>query len=181
MHKLRKAKRSGFELRLSFYCRAIILHRVLHGLASVDYFQNVMPRLVPRPFPIVVGSTFLVRRLHLTRSFASSPDSSPSDKSFLMLFNHLRFGIPLLLFQRTSITISCPHILLLFSVCAHTFLHFLGYFSHLRCPSNSFKIVHWPLFLSFCPQLPTTITDANKMAADKMFFLISKICFNSLL
>ena len=127
------------------------------------------------------GQRDLVRRLHLTRSFASSPDSSPSDKSFLTLFNHLRFGIPLLLFQRTSITISCPHILLLFSVCAHTVLHFLGYFSHLRCPSNSFKIVHWPLFLSFCPQLPTTITDAYKMAADKMFFLISKICFTSLL
>ena len=55
---------------------------------------------------ICVVSMFLMRRLHLTRSCASSPDSSLSDKSFLMLSNHLRFGLPLLLFPGTSITIT---------------------------------------------------------------------------
>ena len=39
-----------------------------------------------------VGSMCLMRRLHLTRSCASSPDSSISNKSFLMLSNHLHFG-----------------------------------------------------------------------------------------
>ena len=42
-------------------------------------------------FPIIimsffVGSMFLMRRLHLTRSCATSRDNSFSDKSFLMLF-----------------------------------------------------------------------------------------------
>ena len=41
-----------------------------------------------------VGSMCLLRRLHLARSCASSPDNSLSDKSFLMLSNHLRFGLP---------------------------------------------------------------------------------------
>ena len=53
-----------------------------------------------------VGSMCLVRRLHLGRSCASSPDNSLSDKSFLMLSNHLRFGLPLLLFPGTSIPIT---------------------------------------------------------------------------
>ena len=53
-----------------------------------------------------VGSMFLMRCLHLTRSCASSPDNSLSDKSFLMLSDHLRFGLPLLLFPGTSITIT---------------------------------------------------------------------------
>ena len=37
---------------------------------------------------------------------ASSPDNSLSDKSFLMISNHLRFGLPLLLFPGTSIHIT---------------------------------------------------------------------------
>ena len=45
----------------------------------------------------------LVRRLHLDRSCASSSDNPLSDKSFLMLSIHLRFGLPLLLFPDTSI------------------------------------------------------------------------------
>ena len=53
-----------------------------------------------------VGSMFRMRRLHLTRSCASSPDNSLSDKSFLMLCNHLRFGLLLLLFPGTCITIT---------------------------------------------------------------------------
>ena len=47
-----------------------------------------------------------MRRLHLARSCVSSLDNSLSDKSFLMLSNHLRFGIPLLLFPGTSIAIT---------------------------------------------------------------------------
>ena len=53
-----------------------------------------------------VGSMCLVRRLHLGRSCASSSDNPLSDKSFLMLSNHLRFGLPLLLFPGTSIPIT---------------------------------------------------------------------------
>ena len=52
-----------------------------------------------------VGSMCLMRRLHLARSCVSSLDNSLSDKSFLMLSNHLRFGLPLLLFPGTSIAI----------------------------------------------------------------------------
>ena len=48
----------------------------------------------------------LVRRLHPGWSFASSPDNSLFDKSFLMLSKHLRFGLPLLLFPGTSIPIT---------------------------------------------------------------------------
>ena len=50
-----------------------------------------------------VGSMCLMRRLHLARSCASSLDNSLSDKSFLMLSNHLRFGLPLFLFLGTFI------------------------------------------------------------------------------
>ena len=53
-----------------------------------------------------VGSMCLMRRLHLGRSCASSPDNPLSDKSFLMLSNHLRFGLPLLPFPGTSIPIT---------------------------------------------------------------------------
>ena len=55
-----------------------------------------------------------MRRLHLTRSCASSPD-----KSFLKLSNHLCFGLPLLPIFSPAIpspSLSCPHILLLFSI-----------------------------------------------------------------
>ena len=50
-----------------------------------------------------VGSMCLMRRLHLARSCASFLDNPLFDKSFLMLSNHLRFGLPLLLFPGTSI------------------------------------------------------------------------------
>ena len=53
-----------------------------------------------------VVSMFLMRCLHLARSCASSPDNSLSDKSFLVLSNHLRFGLPLFLFPGTSIPIT---------------------------------------------------------------------------
>ena len=61
-------------------------------------------------FYIVIPSHFYVESMfrirHLTRSCASSADNSLSDKSFLMLSNHLCFGLPLLLFLGTSITIT---------------------------------------------------------------------------
>ena len=55
-------------------------------------------------FP-TLGSMFLMIRLHLTRSCASSPDNSFSDKSFLVLSNHFRFGLPLLLFMEPTHTL----------------------------------------------------------------------------
>ena len=45
-----------------------------------------------------------MRRTHLTRSCAPSPDNSLSDKSFLELSNHFRFDLHVLLFPGTSIT-----------------------------------------------------------------------------
>ena len=84
---------------------------------------------------LYVGSMFLTRCLHLTQSCTSSPDSYLSHKSFPMLSNHLRFGIPLLLFpEPPSPSLSCPYIFLLFSIHAltiSTYFQFLGYFSHL--------------------------------------------------
>ena len=53
-----------------------------------------------------MGSIYLTRRLHLARSCASFLDNSLSEKSFLMQSNHLRFGLPLLLFPSTSIVIT---------------------------------------------------------------------------
>ena len=91
-----------------------------------------------------VGSMCLMRFLHLARSCMSSLDNSFSDKSFPMVSIHLRFGLPLLLFPGTSIPITLlPTSTFVFSSQYHfnllSFLHFLGYFSHLRCPSNSFN------------------------------------------
>ena len=62
--------------------------------------------LLPHPFPLLCGAMFLMRRLHLTRSCAFSPDRPLFNKSFLMLSNHHSFGLPLLLFSGTSITIT---------------------------------------------------------------------------
>ena len=50
-----------------------------------------------------VVSMCLMRHLHLARYCASAPDNSLSDKSFLMLSNHLRFGLPLFIFPGPSI------------------------------------------------------------------------------
>ena len=77
----------------------------------------------------------------LTRSCASSPDNSFSDKSFLILSNHLRFGLPLLLFPGTSITIT------LLPTCSSSLLNT---FNLLSCTfldiSPTFVV---PLILSF--------------------------------
>ena len=94
----------------------------------------------------------------LTRSCASSPDNSLSDKSFLMLSHHLRFGLPL---PPPAPSLSCPHTLHLFLIHA-TFLQFLGYsppFTVLLLSSSSFKsslvtpLIH--LCTSFLPH-PTS-------------------------
>ena len=75
-----------------------------------------------------VGPMFLIRRLHLTRSSTISPHNSLSDKSFLMLSNHLHFGLPILLFpSHPSPSLSCPHSLL-FSIPAHGY-----HFNRLSC------------------------------------------------
>ena len=73
----------------------------------------ITPLLLPNPFPFYVGSMFLMKLLHFTRSCVSSPDSSLSDKSFLMLSNQLRFGLPLILFLITITLLpmySSPHL-----------------------------------------------------------------------
>ena len=76
----------------------------------------------------------------VSRSFASSPDSSLSHNSLLMLYNHLRFFNHLLLFPVTilptypySLLNTCPYH---FNLLSCTFLDIL--FSHLRCLSNAF-------------------------------------------
>ena len=53
-----------------------------------------------------VASMFFMRRFPLIRHCASSPDSYLSNKWFLVLSNNLRFRLSLLLFHRTSITIT---------------------------------------------------------------------------
>ena len=92
---------------------------------------------------LYVGSLFLIRCLHLTRSCTSAPGSALSDISFLMLSNHLRFGLLLLLFPGTSIPITLlpTYSSSLLNTCQSTFLDFLGYFSHLRRPLLSFLIL----------------------------------------
>ena len=66
----------------------------------------------------------LMRRLQLARSCTSSPDNSLSDKSFLMLSNHLHctFELPLSSFPPAppSLSLSCQHILLPFSIHVYT-------------------------------------------------------------
>ena len=89
--------------------------------------------LLLHPFPLLCGVNVSCL-LHLTRSCASSPDCSLFDKSFLMLSNHLRFGLPLLLSPAPpSPSLSCLRILIL-----PTFLHFLGYVTALLWLRNTF-------------------------------------------
>ena len=97
------------------------------------------------PFPFYVGSMFLMRRFHLIRQCCSSPDSSLSDKSFLMLSNHLYFGLPLLLFHGTSITITLlpTHYSSLLNTCSYHFKLFSCTFLDI------FPTFSIPLILSF--------------------------------
>ena len=86
-----------------------------------------------------VGSMFLMRRLHLR---ASSSDNSLSDKSFLMLSNHLRFGLHLVLFPGTAVTMYSSSLL---NTCMPIPLQV--YFPALSCIIYLTSVV--PLILSF--------------------------------
>ena len=70
-----------------------------------------------------VGLVCLMRRLHLARSFASSPGNSLSNKSCQMPSNHLRPGLPLLLFPGPSVSITPlpTYSYSLLNTCPHTF------------------------------------------------------------
>ena len=102
--------------------------------------------LLPHPFPLLYeGSMFLTRRLHWTRSWASSLDNSLSDKSFLMLSNHLRFGLSLLLFPSTSIPITLlpTYSSSLLNTCPNHFnLLSCTFFFIFLPPSVSLKLFH---------------------------------------
>ena len=85
-----------------------------------------------------------MRHLNLIRSCASSPDNSLSDKSFLMLSNHLRlFSLPLLFSPATSITLLPTYSSSLLNTCPY-------HFNLLSCTfldiSPTFAV---PLILSF--------------------------------
>ena len=71
-------------------------------LAEYKHYCHVNRNCLP--FQFYVGSMFLMRRFQLIRHGVSSPDSSLSNKWFLVLSNHLRFGRPLRLFHGSSIT-----------------------------------------------------------------------------
>ena len=57
-------------------------------------------------FPTFMWGRCFLCYIHWTRSCPYSPENSLSNKSFLMLSNLLCFGLPLLLFPGTSITIT---------------------------------------------------------------------------
>ena len=101
------------------------------------------------PFPFYVGPMFVMRRFQLIRHCGSSPDSSLSDKSFLMLSNHLRVGLPLLLFNGTSIgiyitiTLLPTHYSSLLNTCPYHFKLFSCTFLDI---SPTFAV---PILLSF--------------------------------
>ena len=96
------------------YCSRTLCHRCQVDIQShtVGDFCHRDPHIISVLLLFLifshfyVGSMCLIRLLHLARSCASSLDNSLSDKSFLILSNHLRFGLPLLLFPGTSIAIT---------------------------------------------------------------------------
>ena len=107
-----------------------------------------------------------MRRLHWTRSCASSLDNFRSDKSFLMLSNHLRFGLPLLLFPGTTITIS-PIYSSLLNTCPY-------HFNPLSCAfldiSPTFKPYNY-----FIPNSVQLGDSTHPLNIFKCFFLSSRI------
>ena len=72
------------------------------------------------------------------------PGSRLPDKSFRVIHHHIQFGLPLLNFPRHLHPRPSFTNILFFSSqhkpisLQHTFLHYIGYFSHLRFPSVSF-------------------------------------------
>ena len=100
---------------------------------------------------------FLTRRLRSNRSYAAYPDNL-SAMSLLMLSNHFRFGLPLVLYPGafTMITLlpTYYYSLLMTISLQHMFLYLLGYYFHLRCPSTYF--IHF-LFCLVTPHIHLNI------------------------
>ena len=91
-------------------------------LPLIHWYSSFLLLLIFSHF--YVGSMCLMRRLYLARSCVSSLDNSLSDNYlFLVLSNHLRFGLPLLLFPGTSIAITLLHMYssALLSTCPYHF------------------------------------------------------------
>ena len=81
--------------------------RVNIQVQSINAFEMCFFLLLPHHLPLLCEvDVSYMSRLHFAWSCASSPDNSLSDKSFLMLSSHLRFGLPLLLLPGTSVTIT---------------------------------------------------------------------------
>ena len=95
--------------------------------------------LLPYPSHFYVGSMFLVRCLHLARSCASSPENSLSDKSFLMLSNHLLFGLPILLFPDIPISLLPTYSSSLLDKCPYHFNLLSCTFLDVSCDYD----IHW--------------------------------------
>ena len=113
---------------------------------------------------------FLMQRHRLTRCLALSLYSSLTDKSFLMLFNHIRFG-PRILSPGTSITIT---LLSTYSSSQympiplqHNFLHFLWYFPHLHC--------HFKCFIPCCVQLGDSTHPSSFKPHPTSYLVISSL------
>ena len=87
---------SKFEIRSVF----LFLSSSYLFIHSFGHWSLLFPFRILSHF--YVGSMFLMRRLHLTLSCPSSTVNSLSDMAFLMLSNHHRYGLPLLLFRGTS-------------------------------------------------------------------------------
>ena len=122
IHYHRHGHRHSHIYRPLFIVNAVVIDILIGLVSSTFVFTNNAIIISSASFShFNVGSMCLVRRLHLARSCASSPDNVLSDKSFLMLSNHLRFGLPLLLFPAPpSPSLSCLSTRLLFSLYAHT-------------------------------------------------------------
>ena len=98
------------------------------------------------PFPVNIIFFRIVSHFYVgslivmppfTGSCASSPDNSLSEKSFMMLSNHLRFGLPLILsLAPPSPSLYCQHIPFLFSIQAHTTSTFIPVLSWIFPPPS---------------------------------------------
>ena len=135
-------------------------------VSTIKINQNKKTESIQSGYRLLLSHSFdhfyVWSMLHLTRSCASYTDISTSDKSLLMLSNHLHFGLPLLLFPGTQITITLlpTYTSSLPVQLQPTFQHFLGHFSHICCLSTlSFLIFSrlvTPLKTSSFPPHPTS-------------------------
>ena len=129
-----------------FRCPSILSFLILARFVTPQSYNNISFASLRGLTSFHMPSLLLMSRLRLTPSCASSPDNSLSDKSSMMLSNHLRFGLRLLLFHHHH-PLSCTHIFLLFSIIClplrPTFQQFLGCFSHLLGVSNSLNTSYY--------------------------------------